>query len=152
MCPSTAREALVVEAIGDIVGLLNRLEALGPTIDASRQACVEASGQLCAAIEALEARMAAVSETARTQIVKHIVQRTEDAARRAQELHSRAIAAAAREVFRGEVERAMQCLAQALQTPGAAKPPVWEAWLTHAATAVTASVATWLLIVWSPGR
>ena len=152
MSASTAREALIVEAIGDVVGLLDRLEALAPILDGSRQAAVEASAELSGALEALEARMAAVSDTARTQVVQHIVQRTEEAARRAQEVQSSAIAEAAREVFRGEVERAMQRLAQAMQAASAAKPPVWEAWLTHAATAVTASAATWLLIVWSPVR
>lgn len=152
MSASTAREALIVEAIGDVVGLLDRLEALAPILDGSRQAAVEASAELSGALEALEGRMAAVSDTARTQVVQHIVQRTEEAARRAQEVQSSAIAEAAREVFRGEVERAMQRLAQAMQAASAAKPPVWEAWLTHAATAVTASAATWLLIVWSPVR
>ena len=152
MSSSTAREALIVEAIGDVVGLLDRLEALAPILDGSRQAAVEASAELSGALEALEGRMAAVSDTARTQVVQHIVQRTEEAARRAQEVQSSAIAEAAREVFRGEVERAIQRLAQAMQAASAAKPPVWEAWLTHAATAVTASAATWLLIVWSPVR
>ena len=152
MSASTAREALIVEAIGDVVGLLDRLEALAPILDGSRQAAVEASAELSGALEALEGRMAAVSDTARTQVVQHIVQRTEEAARRAQEVQSSAIAEAAREVFRGEVERAMQRLAQAMQAASAAKPPVWEAWLTHAATAVTASAATWLLLVWSPVR
>ena len=152
MSASTAREALIVEAIGDVVGLLDRLEALAPILDGSRQAAVEASAELSGALEALEGRMAAVSDTARTQVVQHIVQRTEEAARRAQEVQSSAIAEAAREVFRGEVERAMQRLAQAMQAASAAKPPGWEAWLTHAATAVTASAATWLLLVWSPVR
>ena len=152
MTASTAREALIVETIGDIAALLDRVEALGPTIDGSRQAAVDASAQLSAALEALEGRMAVVSEAARTQVVRHIVQRTEEAARRAQDTQSRAIAAAAREAFRGEVERAIQRLAQAMQAARSAEPPVWEAWLTHAATAVTASAATWLLIVWSPVR
>lgn len=152
MTASTAREALIVETIGDIAALLDRVEALGPTIDASRQAAVEACAQLSAALEVLESRMSAVSETARTQVVKHIVQRTEEAARRAQEVQSRLIAEAAREAFRSEVERAMQRLAQAMQAADAAKPAVWETWLTHAATAVAASVATWLLTVWSPMR
>lgn len=152
MPPSTAREALIVETIGGIAALLDRVEALGPTIDVSRQAADDASARLTVALEAFEARVAAVSETARTQVVQHVVKHTEEAARRAQDMQSRVLAAAAREVFRGEVERAMQRLAQAMQSASATKPPVWEAWLTHAATAVAASAATWLLIAWSPVR
>jgi hypothetical protein len=150
--PSTAREALIAEAIGEVVGLLDRVEALLPAIDASRQAAADAGAQLAAGLEALEDRMAAVTETARTQVVQHIVRRTEEAARRAQETQSRAIAEAAREVFRGEVERSLQHLATAVQAASLRRPPAWEAWLTHAATAVAASAATWVLMVWSWGR
>lgn len=149
---STAREALIVEAIGDVAGLLDRVEALMPAIDASRHAAADAGAQLAAGLEALEDRMAAVTETARTQVVQHIVQRTEEAARRAQEVQSRAIAEAAREVFRVEVERSLQQLATVVQAASLRTPPAWEAWLTHAATAVTASAGTWLLMVWSSGH
>ncbi|HEU4459959.1 MAG TPA: hypothetical protein VFR90_12625 [Methylibium sp.] len=152
MTPSTAREALIVEAIGDIAGLLDRVEAMGVGIDASRKACAEASAQLSAAIEALEGRMVAVSDTARTQVVQHIVKRTEEASRRAQEVQSRALAEAAREVFRVEVERSLQRLATAVQTASSRTSSAWEPWLTHAATAVTASIATWTLMTWSQGR
>ncbi len=152
MPPSTAREALIVEVIGDVAGLLDRVEALMPALDTSRQAASDAAAQLAAGLEALEGRMAAVTETARTQVVKHIVRRTEEAARRAQEIQSGAIAEAAREVFRGEVERSLQHLATAVQAASLRTPPAWEAWLTHAATAVMASAATWVLMVWSWGR
>jgi hypothetical protein len=145
--PSTAREALIAEAIGEVAALLDRVEALMPALDASREAAAEAGSQLAAGLEALEDRMAAVTETARTQVVQHIVRRTEEAARRAREVQSRAIAEAAREVFRVEVERSIQHLASATQAASSRKPPAWEAWLTHAATAVTASVATWVLTV-----
>ena len=150
--PSTAREALITEVIGEVAGLLDRVEALIPAIDASRQAAADAGAQLAGGLEALGDRMAAVTETARTQVVQHIVRRTEEAARRAQEAQSRAIAEAAREVFRVEVERSLQKLATAVQAACFRTPPAWESWLTHAATAVVASAATWVLMVWSWGR
>ena len=148
MPPSTAREALIAEAIGDVAALLDRLEALGPTIDASRQAAVEASAQLSAALEAFERNLAAVSATARTQVVEHIVKQTQEAARRAQELQSIAITEAAQRVFRSEVQQAMQYLARAMQVVNATKPSLWETWLTHATTAAVASALTWLLVNW----
>jgi hypothetical protein len=149
---STAREALIAEAIGEVVGLLDRVEALLPAIDASRQAAADAVVQLTTGLEALEDRMAAVTETARTQVVQHIVRRTEEAARRVQETQSGAIAKAAREVFRIEVQRSLQQLATAVLSEGLRRPSAWEAWLTHAAAAVTASAATWALMAWSWGR
>lgn len=150
--PSTAREALIAEAIGEVAALLDRVEALMPALDASRQAAADAGAQLAAGLEALEGRMAAVTETARTQVVQHIVRRTEEAARRAQEIQSGAIAEAAREVFRGEVERSLQHLATSVQAASLRTPPAWEAWLTHATTAVLASAATWTLMIWSSAR
>lgn len=152
MPPSTVREALIVEAIGDVAGLLDRVEALMPVMDASRQAAADAGALLVAQLEAMEGRMAAVTETARTQVVQHIVRRTEEAARRAQEFQSRAIAEAAREVFRGEVERSLQRMATAVQAASYRRPPAWEVWLVHAATAVLTSAATWTLMVWSSAR
>ncbi len=149
---STAREALIVEVIGDVARLLDRVEALIPALDASRQASADAGAQFAAGLEALEDRMATVTETARTQVVQHIVRRTEEAARRAQEVQSRVIAEAAREVFRGEVERSLQQLATAVQAASYRRRLAWEAWLTHAATAVMASAATWVLMAWSWGR
>jgi hypothetical protein len=149
MTASTAREALIVELIGDVAALLDRVEALGPTIDKSRQASVKASAQLTAQLEGFESRVAAVSGTVQARVVHHILLQTQEAARRAQEIQSRAIAETAREAFRGEVERAIQYLARAMQAVNAAKPPVWEAWLTHAATAVAASAVTSFLIFWS---
>ena len=150
--PSTAREALIVEVIGDVAGLLDRVEALMPALDASRQASADAGAQLAAGLEALEDRMAAITETARTQVVQHVVRCTEEAARRAQETQSRVIAEAAREVFRVEVERSLRHLATTVQAASFRRRPTWEAWLTHAATAVAASAATWVLMVWSWGH
>jgi hypothetical protein len=149
---STSREALIAEAIGDVVGLLDRVEALLPAIDATRQGAADAGAQLASGLEALEDRMAAVTETARTQVVQHIVRRTEEAARQAQQTQSRLIADAARGVFRLEVERSLQHLATVVQAASLRRPPAWEAWLTHAAAAVTASAATWALMVWAWGR
>lgn len=149
---STAREALIVEAIGEVAALLDRVEALGPTIDKSRQASVKASAQLTAELRAFDRSLAAVSATARTQVVQHIVKQTEEAARRAQELQSTAIAEAAQQVFRSEVQQGMQHLARAMQAVNATKPSLWEAWLTHATTAAVASAVTWLLVAWFHAR
>jgi hypothetical protein len=146
--PGSAREALIVEAIGDVAGLLDRVEALVPALEASRQAAADAGSQLVRQLEALEEHMAAVTETARTRVVQHIVRRTEEAARRAQELQSRAIAEAAREVFRIEVERSLQRLAAAAQAASLRTSAVWETWATHAAAAVVAAATTWMLMVW----
>jgi hypothetical protein len=44
--PSTAREAFIVETIGEVAALLDRVEAVTPALDASRLALVSASAEL----------------------------------------------------------------------------------------------------------
>lgn len=138
----------MVEALGDIAALLDRVDAVLPALDAARQATVGAGEQLGKQLEALEGRVAALTETARTKVVHYIVGRTEEAARRAQAVQSRAMADAAREVFRGEAERSLQRVAAALQRSSAHAFDAWQTWLTHAATAAIASAITWALMAW----
>jgi hypothetical protein len=149
---STAREALIVEAIGEVAALLDRVEALGPAIDKSRQASVKASAQLTVELQAFERRMATVSGTVQEQVIRHVLLQTQEGAKRAQVIQSKAIAEAAQRVFRSEVELGMQHLARAMQAVNATKPSLWEAWLTHATTAAVASAVTWLLVAWFHAR
>lgn len=149
--PSTAREALIVEALGQVDGLLKRVEAVVPALDKSRQALTEAGGVLSRQLEALEGQMAAITQTARTQVVQHVVERIDEAAKRAREVQSRVMADAARALFERELERALQRMAVQAQATIRAKP-VWVPWLTHATAAAVAAAAAGTLAVWLCGR
>ena len=70
--PSTAREALIVEAIGDVARLIERVEAVGPVVEESCRALQLASMTLRDELAGFERRMAAITEHAKTQTVKHI--------------------------------------------------------------------------------
>ena len=149
--PSTAREALIVEAIGEVAALIDRVEALAPALDASRLALVRASGELAGQVVAFENRMAAITENAKVQAVKHIARRTDEMARSSLDAQTRAMEEAARALFRTEVSPALQRLVMPLQhladlAHRGARP--WERWLTHAATAAVASALTWVLAAW----
>ena len=52
MNPSTAREALIVETLGEVAALIDRVEAVAPSMDASRQTLVQASAELASAVAA----------------------------------------------------------------------------------------------------
>jgi len=136
--PGSAREALIAEAIGDLARLLDRAEALLPAMIETHGAIVAAQSQLAAQLDAFDSHVAALAEKAKVQVVKHIIARTEDAARRSQEIQVQAMARAAQTLFRSEIEPALRRLAQQLGRP-------WERWLTYAATAMTASAATWAM-------
>jgi hypothetical protein len=73
--------------------------------------------------------------------VKHVLARTEEAARQSAEVHSRAMADAARVAFGAEVGAALQRLKSLHERPERR----WERWLTHAAAAATASAGTLML-------
>ena len=146
--PGTVREALIAEAIGDLARLLDRAEALQPAIVESSQALVDAHAQLADQLAAFDAHVSALTEKAKVQAVKHILLRTDEAARQTVEAQTRAMAEAARALFRTEVEPALQRLVMPLRQLVERLDRPWERWLIHAATAVTASAATWMLAAW----
>jgi hypothetical protein len=147
MHPSTTREALIVEALGEAAKLLRQVEALAPALDESRQALADAHSGLAGQLAAFEAQVLALTEKAKVQAVKHILARTDEAARRSIELQGRAMADAARVAFGAEIGASMQRLKSALQPLRERPERRWERWLTHAAAAATASAVTWTLAV-----
>jgi hypothetical protein len=152
IAPGTAREALIAEAIGDVVALLDRLETVAPSMDASCQALVQARLELAIQVVAFEERMAAITENAKVQAVKHIARRTDEAARGLLDMQTRAMEEAAQTLFRAEVAPALQQLVRPLQHLASRAGHPWACWLTHAATAALASAVTWALSAYLWGR
>lgn len=145
--PTTAREALIVEALGEAATLIRQVEALAPTLDESRQALADAHSGLADQLAAFTVQVAALTEKAKVQAVKHILMRTDEAARRSIELQVRAMADAARVAFGGELGVTLQRLQSTVQLLIERPDRHWERWLTHAAAAATASAVTWALAV-----
>ena len=148
---SSAREAFIVETLGEVSTLLDRVEAVAPALDASRLALINASTELAGQVTSFERRMAGITENAKVQAVKHIARRTDEIARGAVETQTRVMEESARMLFRTEVGPALQRVAMPLQhladlAHRGARP--WQHWLTHAATAVVASALTWTLAAW----
>lgn len=150
--PTTAREALIAEAIGDVAKLLNRVEAVAPVLDDACEALLLASTTLREDLAGFERRMAAITENAKTQTAKHIAAQTDEAARRSIDQQSRAMADAARVAFGAELGATMQRLQTTLRPLLDRRERPWEGWLTHAAAAAAASVATWILALYAGPR
>jgi hypothetical protein len=148
MNPSTTREVLIVEAIGEAAKLMRQVEALAPAMDQSRQALADAHSGLAGQLAAFETQVLALVEKAKVQAVKHILARTEEAARLSIEQQSRAMADAARVAFGADLGAKLQRLQSLKERPESH----WEQWLTHAAAAATASGATWTLAITLWGR
>lgn len=143
MNPSTPREVLIVEALGEAAKLMRQVEALAPALDQSRQALADAHSGLAGQLTAFEAQVLTLCEKAKVQAVKNILARTDEAARLSIEQQSRAMADAARVAFGADLGATLQRL-QSLQNRPERR---WEPWLTHAAAAATASAATWTLAI-----
>jgi len=143
MNPSTTREVLIVEALGEAAKLIRQVEALAPALDQSRQALADVHSGLAGQLTAFETQVLALAENAKVQAVKHVLARTDEAARRSIEMQSRAMADAARVAFGADLGATMQRLQSMQERPGRR----WEQWLTHAAAAATSSAATWTLAI-----
>lgn len=141
--PNTTREVLIVEAIGEAAKLIRQVEALAPALDRSRQELADAHSGLSGQLAAFETQVLALTEKAKVVAVKHVLTRTEEAARQSADLQSRAMADAARVAFGADLGATLQRLQSLHVRPG----PRWEPWLTHAAAAATASAATWTLAI-----
>ena len=149
--PSTLREALIAETLGEIEMLIERVEALKAELDASRSTVSSASADLAAQATAFESRMVRMADAATLSAAKHIAQRTNDMARALAESQRHAMEAAAREAFRKELGPPLHRLATPLQrlvtqVEGAARP--WRGlttWIAHAATAALSCGITWTL-------
>ena len=139
--PVTAREALLIEAIGEVSNLIDSVDRLTPELQEMRCEIDRASTGLRASLAGFEAQVLALTEKSKVVAVKHILARTEEAARQTTDFHSRAMADAARVAFGAEVGTALQRLKTLHERPGRR----WEQWLTHAAAAATASAGTLML-------
>jgi hypothetical protein len=147
--PSTAREALIAEAIGDLARLLDRTETIQKAMAESREAFVNAHVQLAAQLGAFDVQVAAITEKAKVEAVKHIFLRTDEAARRMIAAQTQAMTESGQALFKSEIEPALQRLAVPLWHLAKRMDRRWERWLAHAATALTASALSWTVaLLW----
>lgn len=147
--PVAAREALIVEAIGDVAQLVQDVHALTPALDPRCQDIAKATNDLEQSLAAFEDRISAIADNAKTQTIRYLVARTEEAARKSIDQQSRAMADAARVAFGMELGAALQRLNAAMQPVIDGSQRRWQSWLTHAAAAAAASALTWVTILLS---
>lgn len=144
----TAREALIVEALGNIGAMLDRVDALIPALAAGREALAGASALLSLKLETFDAHMNAITENAKIKTMQHVAQRTDEMARRSvRDLRENAhlMADAARSALQAEIRQALEQFIQRHQQP---KPRWWHGILTNAAISAAASGYTWVAMMY----
>lgn len=133
---TSAREALILEALGEVAGLIQQVEGLGAKFDASRAGLVDQ-------LTAFEERIMGLTSMAAIQAGQLILERTDEAARGSIKQQRQAMADAARAAIGNEVGLTLQRLQAALRSLTLRQERIWEQVLTHLAAAALTSAATW---------
>jgi hypothetical protein len=140
--PETAREALIVEALGEVALLLVQVEKLRQSMEPARVALSDASALLAERLVAFEAGMSAITQQVRASTIEHIVRRSNEAASRSIEQQARAMNSAARLAFSAEADSNLAHLIESLEKFLLESKRSRHRWLSHAATAFVASALT----------
>jgi hypothetical protein len=130
--PSNVREALLAEALGDLAQPLQRAEAVQQALAVSTADLREAWLPLAAQMAALDRELGSLTRKAQSAAVRHILERTDQAARA---------------VFAKQVQPALQRLTVVLQQQGPARS-AWSVWGTHGLALVFASGCSWAMAAW----
>jgi len=144
--PSTAREALILEALGEVAVLLDRVESLNLSMETHRLGLLGANTELAERLKAFEAGMSSITQNVKARAVEHILRRTSEVTSLSVETQARAMAAAARLAFSAQVDSNLTRLASSLQQAIQRVDRPWDLWLTHAATAVVSAAVTWWVV------
>ena len=144
--PTSAREALIVEALGEVALLLDRTESLTASLEVGRLALANASAELSDRMKLWEVGTEKLAQQVQAKAVEHIVRRTGKAASDSIELQARAMNAAARLAFSAEVDSNLARLTRSLQQDLHRVDRPWDLWLTHAATAAVSAAFTWWVV------
>jgi hypothetical protein len=140
--PTTAREALLAEALGELVQVTQRLEVLLPALERTRAALVKADAALLARFDALDGKAVALSETAKQRAMDDLTRHADAVARQTAVRQANAMSAAAGVIFTREFEPRLQRLAGSLQQLAQSIDQPLERWLIHALTVMTSCVVT----------
>ncbi len=154
MSTSTAREALIIEAIGEVARLINQVEALAPEMLKTGQALRKSDAQLHQTLAGFEARLTAISERAKNQAVQDLQTHLQASSKQVGVQLYGALAAAAQQAFQDQIGATMReqqvvlnNLRGLLHQLTQQRAERWVPWATHASAAALASMLT-ILVQW----
>ena len=143
--PSTSREAFILEALGEVSRLLDRVDLLKASMEEQRKALVKASSDLDQRFDVFEAGLEALTYQAKTRAVDYVARRTTELATQSVQAQSTAMNEAARAAFAARIDPTLDQLARTLRDLVLRANRPWEAVLTHAAVSVSAAAITWVV-------
>jgi hypothetical protein len=140
--PSTAREALVAELLGEVAELLDRVESTTAKMNDARDALMEAAKDLSSRVEPFQAQLAAAGDQVKLHAVRYVGAKTAELAVDSLRQQKQAMTESARAIAATEIAKPMCELAGTLSNLVDRTQRPWETWLTHAATAAVSSVCS----------
>lgn len=154
MSAATAREALIIEAIGEVARLIRQVDALAPDMQETCHALHRADAKLHDTLAGFEARLAAISERAKTQTVQQLEMQMNAAAQQVAVRLCGALAAAAQQAFQDQVGSTvkwqhvvLEDLKALLERLAKQRAERWIPWATHATALLFGAMLT-LWVLW----
>jgi hypothetical protein len=146
--PTDFREALIAEALGDFVKVLDRIDAVKPTLDRSCSDLKITADRLLGNIDPFQKRIVAMALQTQERTLEHIAQRATLVVRNTAVEQIAAMQESARRIFKDEVGPSLERVARQLREANLREQPSWKALLTHAAAAVSAASCTFALMTY----
>jgi hypothetical protein len=144
--PVDGREALIAEALGDFVKVLDRIEALMPRLDEARDQLETTASALLRNVEPFKRGIAAAALETQNKTIANIRENVRPVVRRVVEEETEAMREAGRALFNAEVIPPLRQLTTRLHHAIEAAHHPWERWLVHAGTVFATAVAMTLLL------
>lgn len=140
---TTAREVLIVEALGDVARLLDRIDTMTPAMNSTLRALVKANADLGDRVNAFESHMAALTENAKQKTVEHVVRRTNEVFQQSFEVQSKLMTDSARKILNEELGSTLTWFNETLKRlVERIEKPAWELWWIYVATIVATAGTT----------
>lgn len=148
--PTTAKEALIAEVLGDMASLVDQIEKLEPLMNTSRKELVQVSNHRVRQVSGFEVRMADLTQKAAELCLTQIGQRASGVCTKTLDSQIVAMQSAAREMFDKEFHPMVNRVLVHLEHLARLTEPDqnrWRPWLTLGAAFVTVTTLTWLVVV-----
>ena len=145
---SDTREVLIAEALGDFVKVLDRIEAVKPTLEKSCDDLKFTAERLMGSIKPFQDRIGASALQTQDRTLGHITQQANLVSHRTAVEQIAAMQEAARRIFKEEVVPPLERIAGDLREANLRVQPPSKTWLTHAAAAVSAASCACLLTLY----
>lgn len=149
--PSSAREALLAEAIGEAVAVAGRLQALAKSLDETRAGIASAQQGLHDELAALEERATTSAEHIKLQALRYVARHTDQVARSSADAQTRAMERAARTAFESALDPTLRQVAALLRQVVSVTPGSSSIWIACVIGAIGSSALTVLgvALLWS---